>query len=331
MIYRGMLIAAMLVGLLSAVVVFAQGQAPGTVIPFSGFIDLKQVSGQVRVGRPEGSRSFILDAAMTGRGVYHLKMNVSHVPLPNLDVAAVVEGDVSFKGDRPRTREFSGEFKSSYMLLNYVPFHDSSLRFAIRDRKFIIESLLAGGVSAAGEFGLTGKHELNVSVEVLSADIEEVSAIVRAVRGLNASDPLTFSGVMKGSFNVSGQWPRPFIQGRLSAYNGRVKEFDYDTISLDFTGQFPLINIREALITQAEGLSFRLAGGLDVSDWAGLPAQVRELKKFPMVTADDNRREWVFKRTVSSDDMRTEMKYFFTKNDRGDTEAVLGIQKSIGF
>ena len=172
---------------------------------------------------------------------------------------------------------------------------------------------------------------MKLNIEVVSADIEEVSAIIRAVCGAHSADPLMFTGVMKGAFNVSGKWPRPHVQGRLAAYNGRVKAFDYDTISLDFDGQYPLLNIKEALITQAEGLSFRLAGGLDVSDWAGLPVQVAALKKFPMVTADDNRREWVFKRMQSPDATRTEMKYFFTKNDRGDTEAVVGIQKSIGF
>lgn len=305
--------------------------APKTVIPFTGFIDMKQARGQVRVGRPDGTRHLTVDAALVGRDMYHLKMDVSHVPLPSLDVAAVLEGDVRITGNDPRTREFIGELKSSYILLNYAPFRDSRIRFAVRDRKFVIESLWVGGVSASGEVELAGQRRMDLNIEVVSAEIEEVSAIIRAVRGMNAEDPLGFTGVMKGAFKVSGALPRPYVQGRLSAYNGRVKAFDFETISLDFDGQYPLVNIKEALITQESGLSFRLSGGLDVSDWAGLPAQVRGLKKFPMVTANDNRREWVFNRVRSSDDSRTEMKYFFTKNDRGDTEAVLGIQKSIGF
>ena len=84
-------------------------------------------------------------------------------------------------------------------------------------------------------------------------------------------------------------------------------------------------------MTQAEGLTFRLSGALDIMDWAGIEAQVARLEKAPMISADDNRREWVFKRLKTADDMHTELKYFFLKNDRGDTEAVLGVQKSIGF
>ncbi|MBF0594841.1 MAG: hypothetical protein HQL22_07725 [Candidatus Omnitrophica bacterium] len=313
----------------------AQPAAPGpgalTVIPFAGTIDLKQASIDVKVGRPEGTRQFVLNGEMTGRGMYHLKMDVSHVPLPYLDVAAVVEGDLKITGDDPRTQEFAGNFKSSYMLLNYAPFHDASIRFAVRDRKFLIESMQVGGVLGSGEVQLTGKRQMNLNVDVVSADIEEVSAIIRAVRGTTGPDPLGFTGMMKGAFNVNGTLPRPYVQGRLAAFNGRVKSLDFDTISTDFDGQFPQINLKEVLITQAEGLSFRLSGALDVSDWAGLPAQVRLLKKSPTVTADDKRREWVFKRMQTSDDMRTEFKYFFTKDDRGDTEAVLGIQKSIGF
>ncbi|MBF0387623.1 MAG: hypothetical protein HQL20_07180 [Candidatus Omnitrophica bacterium] len=324
MIRRAWLITVLLVAIVPAA-------WASTVIPFAGYIDLKQSQAEVKVGRTDGVRSFTLNAARSGRGRYHLKMDVSHVPLPSLDVAALFEGDVKITGDDPRTREFSGEIKSSYILLNYAPFRDSSIRFAVRDRKLIIESLWVGGVSASGEIQLRDKRLMNLNIEVLSADIEEVSAIIRAVKGGDTDDPLTFSGVMKGAFNVSGQWPRPYVQGRLAAYNGRVKTFDFDTISLDIDGQYPLLNIREALITQSEGLSFRMAGGLDVSDWAGIPAQVGKLQKQPLVTANDNRREWVFKRMRSADDSLTEMKYFFTKNDRGDTEAILGIQKSIGF
>ena len=332
MMRRVLCLMLLLAGFLASAPVLAMTGTPKSVIPFAGFIDLKQAQAQVKVGRPEGRRSLTVDAAMTGRELYHLKMDVSHVPLPNLDVAAVLEGDVKITGDDyPRTREFSGEFRSSYLLLNYAPFRDSSIRFAVRDRKLIIESLWMGGVSANGEIQLTGKRQMDLNIEVVSADIEEISAIIRAVCATGTPDPLMFTGVMKGAFSVSGKWPRPYVQGRLAAYNGRVKTLDYDTISLNFDGQYPLLDIKEALISQSQGLSFRLAGGLDVSDWAGLPAQVRNLKKFPMVTSNDNRREWVFKRIQSGDEARTEMKYFFTRNDRGDTEAVLGIQKSIGF
>ncbi len=303
----------------------------GLVIPFTGVVDFNQAHAEVKIGRSEGIRSIMLKAAMTGRGMYHVKMDIAHIPLPALDVAAVIEGDVTITGDNPKAREFVGEFKSSYALLNYAPFRDAQVKCAIRNRKFILELLWVGGFLGSGEVQLTGKREMDLKFEAVAADLQELSTIIRAAWGMSGSDPLGVSGVMKGELNLQGVWPRPHVHGRLLAHNGTVQLFNFDQISLDFDGHFPFLNINEAMVTQSGGLSFRLTGPLNVMNPTGLSDQVKRLKQLPTITADDNRREWVFKRLASSDEARTEMKCLYLKNDRGDTEAVLGIQKSIGF
>jgi hypothetical protein len=314
-------------------VVFAETgvSAYRTVIPFSGSIDFRLAHAEVRVGRTDGARTLALDAVRTGRDTVHFKMDIAHAPFPFTDLAAVIEGEARITGHDPQAREFTGEFKSSNILVNYSPLRDANVKFSVRNRKLVVESVTSGGVSGTGEFQLTGKRLMKLNVEVVSSDIEEVMGVVRAIRGGRGQEIPGISGVMKGAFNLSGAWPRPYIQGRLSAFNGAVQSFNYDGIGIDFEGQYPLLNIKEALVTQANGLSFRLGGMFDLSDIAGLTTQVRGLTKSPVTSSNDNRREWVFNRTATADEARTEFKYLLLKNDRGDTDAVLGIQKSIGF
>ena len=113
--------------------------------------------------------------------------------------------------------------------------------------------------------------------------------------------------------------------------HGRDKNFDFDNILLDFEGTWPLIRLKDSLITQAEGFSFKFKGVVDLSDLANLSTQVRLFQKVPIVSSDKAKREWVFKSQRDGRDMKTEMKYFLLKDDRGDTGAVLGVQKSLEF
>ena len=64
---------------------------------------------------------------------------------------------------------------------------------------------------------------------------------------------------------------------------------------------------------------------------ANLGTQVRLFQKVPIVSGDKAKREWVFKRQRDGRDLKTEMKYFLLTDDRGDTGAVLGVQKSLEF
>jgi hypothetical protein len=309
----------------------AQGPAGRVIIPFSGSVDLHSFGAELQLGHEDAARSLALVVSMTGQGEYHFRMRVLHPPSPSMDVSATVEGDLRVKGADPRAQEFSGEMKSPDLRINAVHFRGAAVKFGVRERKLVIESVSAGGLSGSGDFELTGKRQMNLNVLAVAADIEEVAMMIRAIHGGKFVMP-EIGGLLKGAVNMSGAWPRPYVQGRLSAGNGSVNGFKYDRINLDFEGQYPRVNIKEALVTQADGgLTFRLSGMFDLDDRGNLEGQVARLKKEPLTTAEDDRREWIFRKSSGSDQSSTEMKYWFRKNDRGDTEAVVGIQKSIGF
>ncbi|MBF0485293.1 MAG: hypothetical protein HQL16_02140 [Candidatus Omnitrophica bacterium] len=296
-----------------------------TEIPFAGMVDIKKERLTLRFGRD--TRTLALDVQTLARNKYHLTLDVGHVLTPFFDLAALIEGDFESVGVSKRDRAVSGHITSKYTFVNNKPVQDLNLKFAVRDRKFIIDSFLAGAFSGRGEIALWGEHRASLFFELLSADLEDVERMVLSdqKRGFD------LSGVITGAVALSGPLAKPEIKGHFSSYNGRIKTLNYDSIILQFEGTYPMIRLNDSLVTQAEGFTFKVAGPIDLSDMPKLAMQIRQLKKSPIVTADKNKREWVFKRLSSEKDSVTEMKYFFTKDDRGDTQGVLGMEKRFDF
>jgi hypothetical protein len=259
---------------------------------------------------------------------YRLALDIAHLKTALGDIATVVEGDLHLTGDSPEKRELSGHFRSRYTLLNYIPVRDLSFKFALRERKFFIYDLSLGAFSGRGDIAFGNERRINITVDLLPLDLEEAVNFL----GLESKGkPMPLTGVATGMVNLNGALDRPDIKGRLAFYNGRLKAFDFDSIMLDFEGTWPLVRLKDSLVTQAEGFSFKFKGVLDLSDLANLSTQVRMFQKVPIVSEDKAKREWIFKRQRDGRDLKTEMKYFLLKDDRGDTGAVLGVQKSLEF
>ena len=169
---------------------------------------------------------------------------------------------------------------------------------------------------------------MDVALEVLSLDLEDITALLHS---RVQTKPLAFTGVVTGELKMRGALSRPEINGRLVAYNGRFKALDYESIVLNIEGTYPLLRLPDVVVTSAEGLSLRVKGAVDLSDFAHLDRQVRAFQRIPIVSSSGGRPEWVFKRLSSDGASKTEMKYFLMKDDRWDASAVVGVQKSIGF
>ncbi|MBF0619643.1 MAG: hypothetical protein HQL19_05695, partial [Candidatus Omnitrophica bacterium] len=273
------------------------------VIPFEGMIDLKagRVTFQVGSGMDE---TVILDVVRRSPEAYRFTLDLKHVQTGLCDIATEVQGDIALSGPSWDQKEMSGEVESKYTLLNRRPVRDLYLKFAVRDRKFIVSSLWIGSLSGRGEMALFGDHAMNASFELLSAELEEVTELFHA-RPAIASN---LSGVVSASAVLTGPASKPNIRGKLAAYNGRLKALEYESILLDFDGVYPKFMLNDSTVTSASGMSFRVEGPLDLSDVRGLPEQIKGLKKTPIIAESENRREWVFKRLHSDSGGVTEMK-----------------------
>jgi hypothetical protein len=317
-------------GLFLAVALAALWPSPGwarTVVPFTGTVDLHSQEASLSFGWKD-QETLSLAITRPSPQNFHLSLDITHWKTALGDIAAVVDGDLFVAGGSFGEGELSGRLESRYTLLNYVPVRDFRFKFSVQERKFIVQDLSFGAFSGRGEIALDNDRRMNITVEMLSLDLEEAASFL-GLGSLPKSVPLT--GMATGFVNVNGPLGKPDIRGRFGLYNGRLKAFDYDSIILDFEGTWPLVRLKDSLLTQAEGFSFKFKGVLDLSDLANLGTQIRLFQRVPIVSEDSAKREWVFKRQRDGRDLKTEMKYFLLKDDRGDTGAVLGVQKSLEF
>jgi hypothetical protein len=304
------------------------GNTPRMTIPFEGMLDLQAQSLSVTVGQ-EGQGAAVLDITHPGPGQYDLRADLRHVATRAWDVAAVLEGKFVVVGNDPMRRELSGELSTQYTLLNYKPVRDGYLKFAVRERRLIVDAFWFGAFAGKGAIDLMDRHEMDVSLELLSADLDEFWDMLQA-RGV---DTPPVSGIASAALALKGPLARPGVSGRLTAYNGRLKRIDYDNLDLHLEGTFPLIRIAEGRIDPSDGPGFRVTGVVDVSDMPRMGTQLRQLKKELIVEDQHSGRAWAFRRADVDGAQTTQLKSFITGNgDVRDTgESVVGLQKHIGF
>jgi hypothetical protein len=317
-------------GLFLAVALAALWPSTGwarTVVPFTGTVDLHKQEASLFFGWKDKEGVTLTIVRPSPRN-YHLSLDITHLKTALGDIAAVVEGDLFLTGERLDNCGLSGDLQSRYTLLNYIPVRDLRFSFSLQEGKFSIHDFSLGAFSGRGDILLNDDRRMNLTVEMLSLDLEEASSFL----GLKQqSKGLLLTGIATGILNLNGSLEKPDIKGRIGFFNGRLKGLDYDSISLEFDGTWPVVRLTDSLLTQAEGFSFKFNGVIDLSDLTNLSSQIRLFQRVPIVSEDSAKREWVFKRQRDGRDLKTEMKYFLLKDDRGDTGAVLGVQKSLEF
>jgi hypothetical protein len=305
---------------------------PGTswgreVIPFSGIFDPRAWKAEMFFGRP-GSPDWSLTVVRVAPQQHHLTIGLSHIQTPLGDMATVLTADVSLVGDQAGHKSLVGEVSSRYTILDYKPIHDLKFKFAVQDQRLQVNSFGLGAFSGEGVFDLVGDRRMDAVLRIQSLDLEDVAVLIQP-KVQTKTFPMT--GVVTGEIRMRGEILRPQLNGRLAAYNGRFKAMGYETIFLDFEGAYPLVRLTDIVLTTEEGLSFQIKGVVDLGDLANLGTQIRHFERVPTVSSSGPRPEWVFMRQHSERDSRTEMKYFLMQDDRGDTSAVVGVQKTIGF
>lgn len=311
----------------SAAIAGEQGPAR-LAVPFEGVLGLKASALSLTFGEPPGG-VLVLDVTRPGRGRFDLRADIRHMATPVWDLATVLEGRFELVGSDPLKRELTGEVATRYTLLNYKPVRDLYLKFAVREGRLAVDPFWFGALSGKGQMALTGRREVEASVELLSVDLQEFWDML-GERGIKVPP---VSGIVSGEFQVKGPVARPYVNGHLAAYNGRLKSLGYDSLDLRFEGAYPLLRIEEGKIASSNGPGFKVSGALDMADMGRLAAQLRQLKREFIVSDSGSGRAWAFRRLDAAGSEITQFKSFTSGNadGRGEGESVIGLEKRIGF
>jgi hypothetical protein len=145
--------------------------------------------------------------------------------------------------------------------------------------------------------------------------------------------PPPLSGIVTGGMSLKGPLGRLAWNGQLSAYNGRLKHFDYERIDLRFDGEYPMVRLSNGAVISAEGPKFKVEGALDLSDMTRISTQLRQLKHDFVVSENDSGRAWTISRLSDRPEQATQLKSFVSGalDGRGEGSNAIGFQKQIGF
>ncbi len=297
------------------------------VIPFSGTFD--PLARHVRLDLGRGERApVIVNVSYPQPDKYRVVVDIAHLTTPLCDISTIMTGDLTVLRASRGGLELAGDIHSEYTLLNYKPVPDLQLKFRVRDRQFDVERFQFGVLLVQGRIGLMSEKALDMVVGINSLELEDLLVIMQEHIRMK---PLSLSGTCDGEIVLKGPFLHPDIQARISVVDGQMQGHAFETVFLDLTGTFPLVRLNDSVITGASGMSMKVSGALDLGDLAGLSTQISFLHREPIVKDSGARREWVFKRSRSSDDSSTDMTLFQMINDRGESSAVLGVQRSVGF
>lgn len=299
--------------------------------PFAGDIDFKQKNLSLQVQPPgKGKFSIVIDPKSPEN--YHFLINLDRAEAGGFIVTTQLEGTVLIERFEGALISVGGEIKSRDSVVNGHPVRELAGIFQIKDKVLNFSSLSLGNITAQGFIDLTSPHKLDLSFNLTALDLADFI-------GMWLKDgEYKSSGLVSGQIKVSGQWNDPHLNGQLESYQGIVGDLVYDSLKVNFDGRYPLINLYNSSASKTNGFSFKIEGGLDLSDKKTLVKQIDALAKNPIVDEDETNREWTLKRFESQDvSATTQLKYELKKNEdvshplKEDSLDMLGIERRVEF
>lgn len=188
---------------------------------------------------------------------YTLILKLNHISIGGNDLLSDVVFDGTFFAGEAGDVIMEGEVANFNTILNYKPFPDSSVLYAIKRDAVEIKELKVGeSVKLAGSAILKGSHALDMILELKNVDLEELFAY-------SVEDAPPVSGIVNGKLNIKGDLAKPFLNGRLEASNGRMGPLNYDALIFNLSGEFPVIHFNDSKMIKNDTALF-LEGDMDL-------------------------------------------------------------------
>lgn len=304
--------------------------AAQTHFPFEGHMDF--IRRQVSVKFDIADKSFIsIQVSVDSKQDVQLVVNVDHVKTPLATISTVLEGSLMGVHSEQDGRSLNGTMTSRYTLVNYKPMPELNGIFEIKKQKVYVHSLSFGKISCQGFVDFRDSLSLDLLLKLSEVEMGDF------VWFLSNEQNAPSDGLVSGEIHISGPLGHPALKGRLSSYEGFIKDLVFDSMFVNFEGIYPLIHLHDSSVTEANGFSFTLEGTLNLSQKTDFRKQFDSLDKSPLVMEDPTKLEWTFKRMQKENtSSTTELKYLLKKKDsvdrlERDNSGMLGIERRVEF
>lgn len=192
----------------------------------------------------------------------HLSLTVAlnHLKLGEFDILTNFSLDANRKSSSlSEAGKIYGVFRSYGSVLNERPFPELSSFFEIKDKELHIFSFTLGdSYDLRGVANLEKPYKLDLSLNFYQAALNEL------VAHFTLSGPPDFSGLVNGFIRITGELPRPWVEGYIEAGKGHVGKLDFVSTEINLKGRYPRIELVDSHIWREE-TSFILEGGMDFS------------------------------------------------------------------
>ncbi len=304
--------------------------AAQTSVPFEGKIDFENKRMDFAVFLSDTSRINAQFAQNTDKN-FSCTVNVEHLDAPFFDISTILEGSLTVQEDEGG-KFFIGRMRSRYTLLNYKPVGEMIAEIDIRKEGMRFVSFSVGNITGSGTVTLRQPPELDIDLK-----IKEVS-LADFINFWAGRPDVAAEGLVSGEMKIGGDVTNLRLGGEFASYGGYVDELNFDNIVIFAEGIYPVVHLFNSSVSTTEGLTFSVDGSLNLAQRDTLDKQILALSQAPLVTSDNTKLEWTFKRIQKEKDAgKTELKYLRKKNDaldRPDREQsgdMLGIERSVKF
>lgn len=304
--------------------------AAQTSVPFEGKIDLENKRMDFAVHLSDTSRINAQFVQNTDKN-FSSTLNVEHLNTPFFDISTILEGSLTVQEDESG-KFFTGRIKSRYTLLNYKPVGEMLAEIDVRKEKIRFVSFSVGNITGSGTVELRQPPELDFDLK-----IKEVS-LADFINFWAGRPDVAAEGLVSGEMKIGGNVTNLRLGGKFASYGGYVEDLNFDNIVIFAEGIYPTVHLFNSSVSTTEGLTFTVDGSLNLAQRDTLDKQILALRQEPLVTGDDTKLEWTFKRVQKEKDAgKTELKYLRKKKDdldrseREQSGDMLGIERSVKF
>lgn len=302
------------------------------LLPFQGEIEFPQKEFSITIN-PKGQNPLSIKITQKQENLYQALVKIDHMKTPFFDdISTVLEGVIEvIREDDNTVRALSGKIGSKYTLINYKPVEEAFGLFEVKGDNLYFNSLSVGNALLRGSVQIVAPYALDLSVQLSSVPMSDFLTFFVGKHEIAAD------GTVTGEIHISGKLDQVQLKGNLASYYGLVHTLNYDNITLNAEGIYPIIHISESNITQADGVTFNIAGNIDLSDKGNFKKQIRLLTKQPLIRSEGEELEWTLKRLRSQEHSgTTELKYLLRKEDDINTlseggSEMLGVERRVKF